>query len=810
MTNPRTPLLALFLLLCSCAPAQILIRGQLQDAEQAAVPYANVALYAAADSALVKVETTGDDGAFLISNVGAGEYRLVATYLGSPDLERTVSAADRDLDLGVLRMAPAGVELAEATVTATRSLVEVKPDRTVFNVQGTINAVGQNGLDLLRKAPGVTVDNNDNINVLSRSGVLVYVDGKRLPLSGDDLAGYLRSLTAEQIDRIDIITNPGAKYEAEGNAGIVDIRLKKNENEGANATLSYSATQGRYFRHNTSGTANYRRGKLNVFGQLGLVDDEYTNGLDFDTRQRNLRIVERMRNYRDRRNVNFRLGTDLALSDRHTVGVLIGGLFQAGNFRGTDDLSIARVGQPVDSVLLASNSGESTQEQQTYNLNYRYAIGPQRSLNVDLDYGRYRNTELRNQPNVYFTPDRRTELSRVINSFDTPRDIDIATLKADYEQPLGAGQLGAGLRLSQVGTENTFLFFEETDGRPVLDDGRSNRFAYNEIVYAGYLSYAGKLNDRWSYSTGLRTEITDADGTLTAFRDNAAEPPVELNYLSFFPSAGLTYALNARAGHTLNLNYGRRINRPDYNVLNPFRNQVSQLSFEKGNPGLRPEIVNNLELGYTHAYRYNFKLAYSRTTDQITRLIGPDDRDPRAGFITWDNLAEQTVISANASLPITITDWWNGYFNLSASHTDNQADYGEDGTVDVQAFSYSIFQQQTFQLPAALTLEVSGYFAGPGVWGGVFEYEETWALNLGLQRKFLREQLNVKLSVNDIFFQSPWYGRSEFNGQVSVGGGYWDSRTVALSLSYAFGNQKVKSRRRETGLGDDAKRAGGN
>ncbi|MEM1357555.1 MAG: TonB-dependent receptor [Bacteroidota bacterium] len=805
----RNSFLCLLLLLGTCVSAQGSFKGQVQDADGAAVPFANVALYAAGETKLVKVETTDDAGVFQITQVTDGSYDLVVTYLGAPDLRKEgLTANGEPVDLGVLAMAPAAVELEQATVTATRALVEVKPDRTVFNVQGTINAVGQTGLDLLRKAPGVTVDNNDNINVLSRAGVLVYVDGKRLPLAGDDLANYLRSLTAEQIDRFDIITNPGAKYEAEGNAGIIDIRLKKAENEGTSGTANYTVTQGRYNRMNGSVSGNYRNKNLNAFGQLGAVKGDNFNNIDFDMTQNGLRLIEKMRNRNAWENVNFRFGTDFFLSDKHTVGFLVGGSFQDGDRYGSDDFQISTIGGPVDSILLGGSTSVDTRNQTTYNLNYRFDPGKGKSLNVDLDYGRFRNTSLRRQPNTYVTPDLQTVLTEIINTFDTPRDIDIYTFKVDYEQPIGEGQFGAGIRLSQVGTSNTFLFFDEVDGTEIRNDVRSNIFDYDENVYAGYLSYAGKFSDKVSFSAGLRTEITDATGLLTAFLEELQEPPVDLNYVSFFPTVGLTYALNPQKGNTIALNYGRRINRPDYNVLNPFRNQISQLSYETGNPFLRPEIVDNVELGYTLGWRYNFKLAYSQTSDQITRLLGPDDFDPRAGFVSWDNLASQTTISFNASLPFTVTKFWDAFFNISAAHIDNQADYGEDGMVDVQIFNYSFFQQQTFKLPKGFTAEISGYYSGPGVWGGVFLYDSQWALNLGLQKKFLRDQLNVKISANDIFFQSFWSGDSEFNGQVSTGMGSWDSRNVALSLSYAFGNQKVKSRKRQTGLGDEAKRAG--
>ncbi|MCX8212096.1 MAG: TonB-dependent receptor [Lewinella sp.] len=814
------------LLLCTCGPAlmaqsnsgpnaelaipndDLVIRGQVQDADGLAVAFANVALYTVADNKLVKVETTDDAGLFSMDGITDGTYNLVVTYLGAPDLRKEgIKVTNGILNLGVLQMAPAAVELAVATVTATRALIEIKPDRTVFNVQGTINAVGQNGLDLLRKAPGVTIDNNDNINVLSRSGVLIYVNGKRLPLAGEELANYLRSLTAEQIDRIDIITNPGAKYEAEGNAGIIDIRLSKAENEGANGTANMTSTQGRYNRSNASIAGNFRNKKFNVFSRVGTVRSESYNKFSFDMLQNGLRLEESILQQRTTVDYFGQFGTDFFLGEHHTIGFLASGSLQDGDHTGTDNFLISTIGGPVDSILLAGSTSMTTRNRGEFNLNYRYDPGKGKSLNVDLDYGTFQNTDLRSQPNTYVTPDRETVLTEVNNTFDTPRDIDIYTFKVDYEQPIGNGQFGAGIRFSQVATKNTFLFFDEVGGLPVQSDRRSNLFDYDENVYAAYLSYAGKLNEKISYSAGLRSENTNAMGTLTAFLDELQEAPVEIDYLSFFPSAGLTYALNQEKGNTIALNYGRRINRPDYNVLNPFRNQISQLKYERGNPFLRPEIVNNLELGYTLAYRYNFKLAYSQTSDQITRLLGPDDFDPRAGSISWDNLAKQTVVSFNASLPFTVTKNWDAFANISASHINNQADYGDDGNVNLQAFSYNMFQQHTFKLPGKVTFELSGYYAGPGIWGGVFEYDESWALNLGLQKKFLGDKLNVKLSANDIFFQSGWTGSSDFNGQNSTGAGNWDSRSVALSLSYAFGNQKVKSRKRETGLSEEAERA---
>lgn len=786
------------------------VRGQLQNKTGEAIAFANVGLYQASDSSLAKVGSTDDAGIFDLKGLNAGVYYLKAAGVGvgnfqKPDIRLSEG---QQLDLGVLSAATGAIQLDEMTVTASRVMVEIKPDRTVFNVDGTINSAGSDAITLLRKAPSVTVDNNDNISVLGRAGVLLYVDGKRLPLTGADLTNYLQNLPAEQIDRIEIITNPGAKYEAEGNAGIIDLRLKRDKNHGANGSVNSTYSQGFYHRANLSGNGNYRNQYMNAFANVGMGNGAGFNNMDFFSYLNGM-VQDEINNRKNNWDFyNYRAGADFFLGKKHTLGFLLSG---GDNTRGSNAynrITLAQQTTPnlIDSILVAHTDEQNQRSQQTYNLNYRFDNSQGRSLNIDFDYGNYHNDSKRYQPNRYYDATEENLLTEIVNSFDTPTDIDIYTFQVDYEDKLWNGILGAGVKWSQVVSDNTFLFYDEPDGVPVRNDRRSNLFKYNEKVYAGYVNYAGDLGKKWKYSLGLRAEQTDATGDLRAFLPELEEPPVLFDYLSLFPNAGLTW--QCAENHLFSFNGGRRINRPDYNVLNPFNNQISQLSYEKGNPFLRPEIVNNLELGYTLAHRYNLKLAYSRTTDQITRLIAPDDEDPRAGFITWANLADQTILSVNISVPVQIFKWWNLYCNASGSHLDNQADYGDGGVVDVQAFTYNIFQQHTFDLPWRLKGEVSGYYSGPGVWGGVFLYESNWGLNLGLQRKFFRERLNVRLSADDIFYETGWDGYSDFDGLLSYGGGRWDSRRVSLSLGYRFGNDNVKSRKRSTSIENEEKRVG--
>jgi iron complex outermembrane recepter protein len=462
--------LCFFLFLSIIAQAQTAgIKGQLMDAGGDPVVYANVAAYNAADSLLQKVETTDESGQFHIRGLQAGSYFLTATFLGMADLRKDgISIKDgQTLELGSLDFQAAAVELATATVTNSRAMVEVKPDRTVFNVDGTINSVGSDALTLLRKAPSVTVDNNDNINVLGRAGVLLYVDGKRLPLTGQDLSNYLQNLPADQIDRFDIITNPGAKYEAQGNAGIIDIRLKRDKNMGANGSVSISPNQGRYGRINTSATGNYRNKKMNAFANAGAGTGGGFSDMKFRSLQNGLLLNETHETVNDWRNINLRIGADFFLSKNHTLGFLASANRGDRASNSLNRIGISRQSTPalVDSLLVAKTVGDNGNRQNTYNLNYRFDNAKGRSLNLDLDYGDYGNTSVRLQPNQYFNAGEDVLLTEIVNSFDTPTDIKIYTAKADYEDDLLGGKLGFGAKYSKVVSDNTFCFLMWPTGR---------------------------------------------------------------------------------------------------------------------------------------------------------------------------------------------------------------------------------------------------------------------------------------------------------------------------------------------------------
>lgn len=803
-----TSLVALFCMATSFTFAKntATLTGKVLDPDGAPVEFANVILYMAADSSLAKVETTGIDGAFTVAGIDAGAYWLKITYVGLADYQTEIFqlTPGEEKTFGIIQLAGGAAELAEVEVVAERPLLEVRPDKMVFNVDGSVNASGSTALELLRKAPGVVVDNNDNISLLGRSGVQIYIDGKPSPLGTADLAAFLRSLQSTEIDAIEIINNPSAKYDAEGNAGIINIRLKKDKSLGANANLNLGGSQGEVAQYNGTLSGNYRNKELNTFGSYSYNDGSNLNWMDLYREQFGQRFEQTGEQGGSWQSHNFKFGTDFFLSEQHTVGFLINGFLSDTDWGGDSRTLIGPTAQgTVDRVLVASSDDLSSRNNANFNINYRFENKKGVSWNIDADYGLFRNDGRQFQPNRYYDGSETNLLDEVINTMNMPTDIDIYAFKMDHERSLLGGQFGAGFKVSFVQTDNDFAFFNIEDGTPVLDVGQSNRFLYDENVHAGYFTFSRQL-DKFGVNLGLRVEQTNSTGDLRSMvpTDNDY---VERNYTDLFPSAGLTFTPSQK--HNFQLRYSRRINRPSYQDLNPFRGKLDELTFEQGNPFLRPEYANNFQLTHTYNYRLNTTIGYSHTRDLITRLTDIDPQNNDASFITWLNLADQYSYNASVSAPLPITEWWSSFTNTTLSHTINRADYGDGKVVDLDATTFNIYSQQTFRLPGDLSLEMSGWYNSPSLWGGTFEMGAMWSIDAGIQKKVMDGRGTLRLAISDIFKTNEWNGVARFGELFMNVGGGWDSRRVRLNFSYMLGNTQVKgARKRTTGLEDEKSR----
>ncbi|MGB4838097.1 MAG: TonB-dependent receptor [Saprospiraceae bacterium] len=778
------------------------IKGTLND-NSLPVAYANVMLHNAKDSSLIKFTYSDDNGLFTFAHIKEGNYFLKATFVGLDDFtSNAFTVLSDDLDFGTISMSATSNKISEVTITAKKPLMEVKPDRIVLNVAGSVLATGDDALSLLRKAPGVLVDNNENITLLGKTGLVIYIDGKPSPLSSADLANMLKNMSSNDIESIEIISNPSAKYEAQGTAGIINIKRKKLNNAGVNGSATVTGRQGKTSGLSSSLNLNFRNQKFNIAANGGFYNSHNFNYNDFYREQNNLGFKTLNENRNNSIGLNSKISADYYVNKKSTLGII------AEHSEGTDQMtnnSITKLGNILvsrtDSLLLNNGNTKANSNNTNLNANYYFDGGNETTFNIDLNYGKYIRENNSYTPNKYTN----VEGSKVTSSYEvrsiTPTEIDIMNLKMDYERKLGKGKISGGLKSALVKTDNSFNFYNINEGTEILNQNLSNRFKYNEWVNAGYINY-NLQGKKLGFNAGIRIENSNTKGDLIAMNP-VNNKLVKRDYTNVFPSAGLSFTPSKK--HSFQLSYGRRINRPNYKDLNPFEFQLDQLTFEKGNPFLNPEYTDNIQLTHNFAQKLTTTLSYSHTTNVITRLV--DTSGIKGTFITWDNIAYRKVYSVGVGAPFSITEKWSTYTNLNGVHTRNYADFGNGKAININVSSFNMYHQQSFSLSKGWSTEVNGWYNSPSLWEGTFVMKAMWAAGAGISKKFAGNSAKITLNIDDIFKTNIWSGESTYGGlYMNVMGG-WDSRRARMTFSYNFGKQtKGKSRKRNTGLEDEQNR----
>ena len=791
------------------------ISGTVRDEKGTALEYVAVTLYQSSDSLLVKGEVTNEAGDFVFESVNPGNYYLECSFIGFDDYKSATFelTGDKPLVMSKIVLVTSSQMIEEVTIKAKKPLIEIQADKMILNTDASVSAVGSNGLDLLRKAPGVTIDNNENIQLKGKNGVNFYIDGKPSYLSPAELAGLLKGLTAADIEAIEIITNPSAKYDAQGNAGIINVRLRKNKNFGTNGNLNLSGGYGKYHKSYASLNLNNRNKQFNTFGNLGVGSNKYYNELNLNRKQDGAVYDQRQSQVNSNLPLNIKAGFDYYANDKHTFGILVNGNTQMADreFLSTSITNIYAQQSPskLDSTLEAANTIMSRSLNANINLNYRYTDTLGNEMSIDLDRGMYHGTSTSMQPNKYINGESGQVTTRRDFSNDTPSDIGIMTAKLDYTHTYKKSGLrfSAGGKYAHVSTENTFDFFNIVDGSPIKDINQSNRFKYTEEVSALYVNLAGSRG-KFNYQAGVRMEHTHSIGDLKRDSSIPVQPNdyVDRNYTGLFPSAALTY--NHSDMHSFNLTYSRRIDRPNYEDLNPFEWRLDELSFRKGNPYLVPQYNHNVELSYTLKQAATLSLGYSNSQDVVTDIVESDPDKPGRSFINYRNLASQEQYSLSLNTPLPLAKWWNGYFSATVYKAYYKARFPEY-TFDVETpIATNVYMEHNFSLPKDYTFEVSGWFNSASIWGGSWLTKPQGSLDLGLKKVLMGGKANIKVSVTDILYTAPWRSYSEaIPGLIISGNGAWESQRVNVNFNYRFGNSEVKSaRRRSTGLEDENKR----
>ncbi len=494
--------------------------------------------------------------------------------------------------------------LKTATVTGHRPPIEQLIDRTVVNAEALPGKDGATLMDLLERSPGVTVEQN-TIQLQGKDGVTIYIDDKPTYLSGADLANYLRSLPASAVDRIELMPNPPAKYDASGTGGVINIRTKRIREKGFNGNLNANYIQGKYTRTNNSLNLNIRQNKWNLAANFGYIRNNNYNDITlsryFDPAViTGIAPVFTQGSYVTRHfnNYSSRISIDDYLTDKTTIGMTISGLLTQGHTLTTNQSNLSSEQNQLDSTILANNTEHRQFRNGAVNLNYRHDYDKKGSnLSADLDYVVYHTQLDQTFANQSFYPDG-TLYDQTLQTGNLPAHIAIYSAKTDYTRTLSDGlRLSAGVKSSYTKTDNIAGYFDISNGVSAPDYNETNHFLYWENINAAYVNGAKDFK-RLSLQAGLRFENTNAYGHQLG---NAEKPDSSFNrgYNSLFPTFYALYKLDSATRQTIGFNIGRRIERPNYGSLNPFLSPLDKFTYNTGNPFLLPAYDLNYQLFYT-------------------------------------------------------------------------------------------------------------------------------------------------------------------------------------------------------------------
>jgi hypothetical protein len=694
--------------------------------------------------------------------------------------------------------------LGEVVVNTSKPLVEVKRGKIVVNVEGSTISTGTTILEILGRSPGVRVDASDNISLRGRPGVTIMLDGKIIPLGGADLANMLKGMSSSTVESIEIITNPGAKWDAAGSSGIINIRTKREKRSGTNGTLTTSYGQGIYPKGMIGINLNNRSGPFNIYGGLTYGVRQLYNHLDI-TRQFFQSGVEKTKYSQDNNTVFTRknwtpiLGVDYKPGKKTTIGISGTGYLTNVDISGDN---FSRVDSAASHTFF-STSNRNDEHWYNYALNafYRYNIDSTgRELSIDADYARYWSNATQRFTNRYFANDGNSLMSDYLLLGELQGLTQIRSLKADYTHPLrNSARLEGGAKWSFVTADNNPSYYDISHGNRLFDSTKSNHFIYEEQIRAAYMKASSDFG-KWSLEAGLRAEQTVAEGEQKVTGERLSR-----NYTQLFPSVAILRHLDST--NDLGLTLSRRIDRPAYQQLNPFKFFLDPTNYRTGNPLLRPALTWSAELSHTFRQKFITTLTYSYTRDVITEVLQPTTGDAAISFQMDENLAKQQYLGVSISYPFQITKWWSNVTNANCYYNSFYG-YLANTQLDRGSLAGDFNITNTFTLPWGLTAELGGYFEAGQVWG-YYTTKPIVMLNAGVQKSLWKKAATLKLAATDLTHTGAPRAGIDFRDFHEYFEATRDTRVITLSFVYRFGSAQAGARRLRSGAEAEKRRAGG-
>ncbi|MBK7440006.1 MAG: TonB-dependent receptor [Bacteroidetes bacterium] len=767
------------------------LTGTVQDSTGKGLPDVLVTLYQSTDSAVVKSAITAEEGVYTFWAAANSNYFITINALGY-QLFRTreivLNSTDTIYSIPPVMLSTTGeLALESVEIVGTKAFVEYAIDRIIVHPDALISNAGSTALDVLEKSPGVRVDMNGDISLKGKGGITVYIDDKPTYLSSADLAGLLRSMPAESIESIEIMTNPPAKYDAAGTGGIINIRLKRSKKTGINGGINVGYTQGRYPKSNNSANFNYRINRFNFYTNLGYTLHNTFQDLDINRAYYNTDASLSSTFFQntfikiENKSLTGKLGMDFYVNDKSTFGIVLSGF---NSDLGNTSHNTAEVRDSLgalQSVVITDAPSIRNFKNGNINLNYDIKLdstGKQLTFQADyLAYNSAMDQELLTKsylPGNIFVGE-----SNLVSTL--PTILSIVSAKVDYMHPLKNGaRFDAGVKSSLVDADNIADFQDEVDGELTPNYVFSNHFIYRENINAGYVNYSNAKN-KLSYQLGLRFENTELSGNQLG---NAVTPDSSFtrSLNNIFPTAYLQYQVDSIGKHILGFSYGRRIDRPNYQDLNPFTYPLDLFTLYEGNPFLEPTFSHNFELSHTYNNMITTTGLLSIVNDMINETI--EQRDG-IFYSRPGNISNQLSYGISINGMIPIKTWWTLQFYSELMHNEFSATLYGQNLVNNGTHWY-IGPVNQFQIKDTWSFELSGSYQTK-VYSGQFILIPSWTSRVGVSKKIMEKKGTIKLSVNDIFYTNQPGGDIQGLGNSTASWySYLDTRTINISFSYRF------------------------
>jgi len=788
-------LIFLLLPLFCLAQSTLKLKGKVSN-ETAGLEWADVSV-SNSEGKIIDGTTTKQDGSFEI-NLKKGTYKITISLLGYSENEKEISI-QKETDLGIIILKETTTNLGEVVIQTKKKTIEQKIDRVVYNVENNISVTGGDALTAINTAPGVVVQNNV-INILGKGASRVMIDGRMIELSGEELNSYLKSISANDIKSIEVIANPPAKYEANGTGGIINIILKKGIRDSWKNATTISYDQNKYGIYTLRNSFFYNKNKFRFAfsgnGRIGNTNNTEDLDIYYPTGLWELRDVSKQKE----NSISGRFSLDYDVSDKTTIGFQYLNESYNPDMNSNTVISIFNNSNSIDSILINKGFNNKYSGSQTYNthlISKLDSIG--RKVSVDLDYFTYDSKFDKNFTAKSYLPDGTYQNTNQAARNNSNQNIDNFSLKADFEHPMQAVNLSYGGKVSFVKSNSDVFYYNTISGSEVLDPNQSNVFEYKENNQAVYLNGNKKINDKFSVQLGFRLENTQTNGYSATL-----DQEVKNDYLKLFTSLYLDYQLNDN--HGFNFTYGKRINRPGFGLLNPFRSYINSNSYSEGNPFLRPSFSNNFDFTYSFKKNLRTNLFFNKTTNGYG-VVFTSNPEINTQIVTRENYFDESSFGIGESYSAEVTNWFETQTSvyLLGSKTSFISNINAVPSNSAQLYFTT---ENSFSLSETTKLQLEYFYSSPFK-KGLYEIGYMAGLNIAIRQSFMKNNLQLTFLVNDIFNTSYLKDyKSIVNGVVQVYSQNESNRFVRLSATYNFGNKKIKVQERDFGNKEEKKRTG--